>query len=495
MKTLPRIESLAKAVLILWFIIAMYLQHNVGLADNGDFTRSMQWITSGPIGIEPNWPAAGTEDWSKRFLSYWIPYWKLEWRITRPTTSAILLWFPGALLNYSLYSPKLLYLPLLSLFPKLLLLGVLLLLFKWTRRQARYRIFFIVGLGVPITFLVTSTDYIAYFNSFYQESASFVFLFLFLTSILILKQRPFLVYLVLSLALLLFLATSKASNGYWPLVAIPFVLYVWSLSRTITSPTKLMAGLALILTFTVVAQLVSARGSVRNYPYHSLFFGVLTFSDNPSEHLRRLGLEGAMQCINSSSFSALGSECFAKYQYQMTHLNTFKVIYREPAVIFRMLKYVLDNMQTVTLDYLGKYSFDDPRTRTVPLIAYDLERGSWTPLNLWALLKLTFFPKGYALALVLIVFTGWFIFGLKQTGFYWDLAIVGLISTIACVADMIVAILGDGKHELIKHLFLSNVLFDIAAILFLNGVLVFCFELAGKKLSKSKSNSQRPKAA
>jgi hypothetical protein len=45
------------------FIIAMCLQYNVGLADNGDFARSMGWISSGPIGIEPGLPVAGSEDW------------------------------------------------------------------------------------------------------------------------------------------------------------------------------------------------------------------------------------------------------------------------------------------------------------------------------------------------------------------------------------------------------------------------------------------------
>jgi hypothetical protein len=53
---------------------------------------------------------------------------------------------------------------------------------------------------------------------------------------------------------------------------------------------------------------------------------------------------------------------------------------------------------------------------------------------------------------------------------------------------MTVAILGDGKLELPKHLFLSNVLFDIAIIVFLSSVLLFCLELAGKKLSKSNSH-------
>src|ERR1044072_5037943 len=109
MKSIPRLQTAIRIILRLWFLIAMYLQRTIGMADNGDFTRSMGWISSGPVGIEPNWPAAGTDAWVKRFDNYWIPLWKLDWHFERPTTSAFLLWLPGAVLNYLVYSRTVLY--------------------------------------------------------------------------------------------------------------------------------------------------------------------------------------------------------------------------------------------------------------------------------------------------------------------------------------------------------------------------------------------------
>ena len=47
-------------------------------------------------------------------------------------------------------------------------------------------------------------------------------------------------------------------------------------------------------------------------------------------------------------------------------------------------------------------------------------------------------------------------------------SLVGLLASNATVLDMFVAILGDGKYEITKHLFLSNVLFDIASIMFVS---------------------------
>ncbi len=206
-------------------------------------------------------------------------------------------------------------------------------------------------------------------------------------------------------------------------------------------------------------------------------------------------MDDAAQCVNTSEYSPVGSACFTKYQNQMSFQNTVRVIYREPVVMFRMLRYVLGNMQDVSLDYLGKYSFDDPRSKTSPGISINgIEKRFWVstnetiPLNLWAKLKFKFFPKGDALSFVLIGFVIWFIMRLKGTGINQDLALIGLMSTVACVVDMIVAILGDGKCELIKHLFLSNILFDIAAVVFFNSVLLFCLELTGKKSSKEVLN-------
>jgi hypothetical protein len=261
----------------------------------------------------------------------------------------------------------------------------------------------------------------------------------------------------------------------------------------------IVANLTLIFLFTFGSAFVTRAGSTQANPYNSLFYGVLAFSSNPSAHLRDLGMDDATQCVNTSAFSSVGPDCLIKYQNQMSFQNTMRVIYREPVVIFRMLRYALNNMQDVSLDYLGKYSFYDPRSKTSPRVPtgttgerFWSSTAETIPLNLWARLKFKFFPIGYALAFTLIGFGIWFIWGLISTGINQDLALIGLMSTVACVAHMFTAILGDGKAELIKHLFLSNILFDIAAVVFLNSVLITCIELTRKKLSWL--NSQKPTA-
>lgn len=468
----------------------MYSHHDVGLADNGDFTRYMGWISSGPIGIEPNWPDIGSKDWSRRFFNYWIPFWKFRWNIAMPAkSSAFLLWLPGAVLNKFLYSNKVLYLPYLSILPKLILFFVLLLIFKWINLNARHKTILLISIGIPITLMFTTTDYVAYLNSFYAESAGLIFYFLLLISIVILKRFQSFTHLLCSLASVMFLATAKPAYLYWPLLAIPFIFYAWSLNKGIKLHlSMLVIYSALITLFILASAFITNAGSTKINPYNSLFNGALTFSNNPSAHLRNLGIDNALQCINTSAFSSIGQVCFAKYQNQMSFINTARVLYREPLVIFRLMKYALDRMQDISLEYLGKYSFYDPRSKRSLRVSSSDKSHFWLHFNegillrLWSEFKFRFFPKGYALIFVIIGFLTWFILGLKRTSFQQDLAFIGLISIIACIIDMNIAILGDGKTELIKHLFLSNVLFDIAAIAFFNSTLLYCLDFIETKL-------------
>ena len=93
MKTLRYVIALCA----LSFVSAgIWLQSDIGLADNGDFTRGARWFTSGPVGFAENVPATGTDAYQKRFFRYWLPAWKLEfsprfWM----RSSAQLLWLPG----------------------------------------------------------------------------------------------------------------------------------------------------------------------------------------------------------------------------------------------------------------------------------------------------------------------------------------------------------------------------------------------------------------
>lgn len=460
-------RKLISSSLLLFLLIGFYLQHNVGLADNGDFVRIMTWFTSGPVGIEPNWPPPNTQEWQRRFFNYFLPYWKLDFPGQADMkSSALLLWLPGVWLNYYLVSPQILYLYNLSLFPKFLLVFYLLLTFYWidtSRINDRGKMFLYITLGIPLLLMFVNTDYVAYFNSFYCETASFTFLFAFLASLIFLKRKNTLPGYFAAIISLLLLSTAKASTFYWPFIATPFIFSFRRFTRKPVPYLGLLVFIAVVLCF--ISALITLPPDyirVNNY-YDSLFYGVLTFSHDPATRLAELGLSESIGYVGYSAYTGPGEQALQQYEDKMSPLNTLRVIFREPSIMIRITKYLWDNMQVTSLGYLGKFSPDDPQ---IP------GRNS-SLLNLWSQLKIKFFPRGYVLGLVLVLYAVLSIYAIVKTaGISRELGIVGLITAIGSVVDMYVAILGDGKWEIVKHLFLSNVLFDLSTIASINIIIV-----------------------
>ncbi len=467
------------ALLLGAFVVGMAVQFRTGLADNGDFTRSIKFFSSGPVGIQPNFPPRQSELWHQRFYEYWLPTWTLRRHHEKIVTSAVLLWLPGVLLGAAASSSAV-SLPWLSLVPRALLLGELSLLLRWAARQPSGR-WLPWTLGGPLVLLLTTTDNAAYLNSFYQEAASQVFVLPVLFSLVYLKHRPTVARLALAVGCLGLLTMAKASTIYWPLLALPFGLHAWTAGRPERWRTHraaiLAGGIGLVCLLTVAARQFTAIREANVNPYHSLFYGALMFSRHPADHLRRLGLADGEDCIGVSAYRERGKAYFDAHRPQMTFANTLSTLAHEPAIAGRMAAFGLASMQDISLDYLGKYAPGDPRGVNGPPwhdIGDGSERRLWnaaesTLANLWATVKFHAFPTGGWLALTLGAFAAGSLVRLRAPGVAGNLAMVGLLATLAVVADGAVALLGEGRHELIKHLYFANLLFDLALIASVNG--------------------------
>lgn len=474
-------------LLVVWQIAALFAQSHVGLADNGDYTRIMSIVTSGPVGFEHNWPDNVTQasEYDRRFFQSWVPYWKLDFpRESQPfnssyNTSATLLWYPGVLMNYLFYSADTLHLSFLSLFPRLILIGVLLLLFRRICAHAMAspleKALFCGMIGLCFVLWTTTTDYAAYLNSFYFETASWIFLLVFvlcLTAPVRDDSRWRSIGYYACMATLLLLAAAKASNFYWPLVAVPFVLVRFG--GKLHSGRFFLKWAVWSVALTSVAYFFTSPPDpgYRINAYHRLFYGVLTFSENPSQRLAEVGLaDCAMHVGQANAESSDLTDIAKSHRSALSFSTTLRIIAREPTILWRMAVYAAANMQTASPSYLGQRSANDPSTKSGALA------------NLWSEMKLAFFPRGYALYATLFAYIVLFAAAVRSAAPRRELATVGLLASIACLVDMNVAILGDGRYELVKHLFLANLLFDLATITAANVVVIYLVGLARKKRS------------
>lgn len=498
-----RFTRIIQIALLVFLGLSEIASLGIGMADSGDFTRVMTWFTSGPANLKGNWQASGTPEYDLRYFKYYIPDWKLDFPLKGIFSSVELLWLPGVLLNWLFYSQTVLSMTLVGLAPRLLNLLILGLAFRWINHNNRSRLALVLTLtlGIPLTLMLGSAAYLAYFNSFYQETGSFIFLFLFLASLVFmwrvdhlqsqstleategsLPAAPLWPRFV-GLAALFLLLTSKVSNLYW---IIPGVLLLIPWRRVLARPKAYIS-----LTIGVLAMLALALILIPSRPlnrqaqaFHSLFFGSLTFSDNVQARLQEIGLEQGQGCVGRDAYSDVGQVCFNLLKDQVSFAKTAVVIWHEPAVLLRMEGYLGKFIQRLKTG-LGKYAVDDPRTTAPPR----------TILDLWELVKGHGFPTGAAFWATLAAFAGLFIYRLRGDhktfasifdspgSFPGQLALIGLLATVTCVIDMNVAILFDGQREIVKHLFLANVLFDIALIAALNLGVIYLVEWLERRRS------------
>jgi hypothetical protein len=466
-------RAMSFGILALWLVAAWWAQSGTGFADNGDFRRAMTVVTSGPLGVAPidtGYPTAEQQAaYDQRYVRYWLPYWKLDFprgfNLLEGVfnSSAFLLWLPGAALNYVFCSHSVLCLSWLSLFPKVLLFGFLLLMLRWIRRgtsAATERLLLCATLGIPYVLIASSNDYVAYFSSFYCETASLVFLFLFLACLVSTGEpeaRRSWWRVAGCIAVSFLLTTARLSNLYWPFLALPVILARFSPLRRLG---PLVLGYAAVAAGLAYAAVWMVQPEYRANRYDRLFYGVLLFSNDPAYRITESGVPWGVPYVGYTAHTPQGA-AFIKQNRNLPYDRiTLHVLRKEPWILARLAKCAADNMQDTSLSALGRRSADDPAT-AVSVSA-----------TLWTTARNAIFPKGYALLAVLIAYSVLFWRALRTTGLCRELAIIGLLASIACFVDMNAAVLGDGLCELAKHEFLANILFDIATIAALNVLLL-----------------------
>lgn len=487
------IQRLLQVLVICWLVIGQFLQINTGLADTGDYLRSMLIFTSGPVGIEPVHPSARAlqpELWEKRYFLNWLPYWKLDFPsgvrlwLDEFNSSSFWLWYPGVLVNWLVYSQNILYLPSISLLPRLLMILFMLLAFWWIDHsdlKPVTRLVLTITLSIPLALFFVNHNYSVYFNSFFTETALMVYLLAFLASLIYLRRRPSVWRYAFCLLMLFLLSAGKASAVYWPFLALWFVFPIQEL---FARPVRYLARylvLAAGITGLAVVFINPWDWIVPANVYNSLFNGVLVYSEDVPARLEELGLSEALPCSGEMLWTPSGRECFntpAIYD-KLTPRAVLHVLYKEPRITLDLARYALDRMQITTLK-LG--------TR---------ERGDNGPdlaasgLNIWSRAKLKLFPQGYWLAACLLLYLLLFGVALRRSGFIQELAMVGMLTSIASILDMAIAVFGEGRTDIVKHLFFSNYLFDLATIAAINVLILLLMDLVTRKSFLRRQWSQK----
>lgn len=430
-------ERQVLAIFLTVFFLLSCLHLFSGYADNGDFGRSVGFIFEKPEGFASNAPQLNADEWHRRFFNEWHNSWVVLDRMN------------GSLFSISTYKLYLLiqvgssvliggdasrYSVILGSLPsRLLLLLTFAALVLLVRRRHAMGVAACFALAAAAALL--DARWAAFLNSFYEEQMAVIFLPVLALLLLVFAERRSTAWALAVLACATLIGGAKTSYFYLPLLVLPFVLALLEPGRK---------RVVLVIATCICQALTFAPAALGKYgginAYHSVYYGALKALQ--PEHrgaVQFIGEKPVVQaCINVSAFDPTGVQCVQAADVRYSDL--VRLLVARPSIALDMLGFTLREGQH-GIENLGQGMRDTPSfvsAGVFNLYSSLLDRG----FNLVVMLLL---PIAAAAA----VLRRWRGKGVDP------MLLAAMLLGVFGVSQYAVA-LGDGFHEIRKHLIIGN---------------------------------------
>lgn len=438
-----------------------------GLGDDGDFYRSLY-----SNGL---YPLKNYSYFGYVIQHYGIMQYFNEHGTTVFSSQALLIKI-AIMLNKIFYSTHVFDIRFLALIYYLLYLGGICYFVKsLTTSQKNLRDYF---LALLVVLIFADSAFTLYFNSFYQEPILIISMLYVCASFLTLVRGTY-KYKALSLVgyfvSVLFFIFGKQQNA--PLVVSFIIISLGLLFICKSKRGKVYLGSALLLLLVAGAlsySLINNQFSEVNQ-YQSFTHGVLLYSKNPGERIKRQGINAQYSLMRNQNYYNKFEAIQPSSKYIRKHLlNKFNFVWIIKYYInnFKQFRNLLDaaakNIMNVQVRAVGDYVKDKQHNRAGKQIIY---------FTLYSKFMETFFPKKFAfLILLVIIYIMVYLVGLynslvdgKSEGIMRFFLIAGLMSMVVIVP--IISIIGDGDADLAKHLFVAPICLDFSFIILISDIL------------------------
>ncbi|MNO64064.1 hypothetical protein D3C76_547860 [compost metagenome] len=444
--------SLAGCGLIIYLL---FVGPFIGVADNGDFLRMMN-----TIGLNYYDTGASYEDQFFNFSHSRFAYENL-FRGFYPSSQILIVLVPrliGGLIHGSFFDVR-----LLGAVYALLLLVATWLLVRYNARGS-----YVTGLllGAAILFVFYDIGYLAYFNSLFGEPVSMVFMLLTfalglrLTS----QEKPTTKGLTLFFIAILFLVTSKIQNAP---IGIAFAL-IFLRFMTLDSARKwrkLALRFSIAIFLVSIVMYVTAPKDLKHINlYQTVFFGILNESPDVKGDLQDLGLPERLEVLAGTNYFQTDTvikqddpSLIPDFYDRVSHKDVLFFYLKHPGRLIDNMEYAASNSMAIRPYYLGNYEKSENKPAGTLSYTY----------STWSQFKNKHIPHtlGFLSIFYLVYFAGALFQYFRSREVRGKIAgellmLLGLIG----VFSFLVPILGDGRADIGKHLFLFNVCFDMMAL-------------------------------
>ncbi|RKP54440.1 hypothetical protein D7Z26_13910 [Cohnella endophytica] len=462
------------SALFIFIVIAItlliYLPPAIGLADNSDFNRTMRAFGLTSMSGIKNWSAEYRYKISnptrivQYFKNIFLPvndspsgYYSTQFIFIK-----IALFF-NALANKLVHrNPNLFNLFFLTV-QFIIVYALALVLFlkeKWKNNSYDN-----MAVKIVFAFIFLDCGYLVYFNSFFGESTTLIFLILSFVLLMYLEKdkNSFLVYIGLILSLFIFSGSKPANFPSALLLSVPLAYYAIKNEGT---RKKIM------ICVSVVVMLFASYSYVKRAPewmtkvttFQSVFFGVLYKNPAPQQAAKDLGLPPELAKLDSitaymqhplNPYSKPNPNFQSLFFDRISKIGVLKYYVTHPALFAEKLDESAEAALPLRPTYLTNINLSNERAD----LMFEFR------MNVWERIRKGF--SGFAsvfLAIVLVLsVANLIILFRKKAGLYSILLRLALMG--AAAGQFIVPIVSNGNADLQKHLLLFNVHLDILIFL------------------------------
>lgn len=449
------VSSLLAFLLILVIsLVLLWTPPIVGLADNGDFFRMLRWGQLEHRTLKDGEVEDRFEGWINReyrFVRHPLLAWKglpsSEAVFVKAAALLALIWPGGGGFD----------LRLLGLVHALALAAAAALLERGWREVRLPSPVLIAGLVV----VFCDIGYLVYFQSFYSEAASFIFLLAFVGSGLLVTTSAISrarTWLFFSCAFLLVSAKLQNMIFVLPLALITARIYVDAVDdrrlRRIV-----LTGFTAILLIAAGIYITTPRSMKNANLYNSVFNGFLKWTHSPQAALAGLGLDPGLSELAGSNYfqtpvDVNGEEMKQRFFARTRPISVAGHYLRNPADLLIAMQKTAISAFTLQPEIYGNFE----KTSGYP---YGEKATRW---NLWSGFKQNRLQHSLT---VVVAHAGLLLLGIiviwrsgeRRLGeFYFALWLMMCLS-------FVVPVPGDGENDLEKHLFLYQALFDLSLVI------------------------------
>jgi len=453
------IETIILVIIAIILINTLFVYPIVGKCDNGDFERFMRY--------------GGLKNIHNEYKKIYDGYFHNKFLMSNPNP----LLFVPVYINW-VSSTILLK---ISVFIFLVIHGFSSNLFDIRYLAFVYCAIFLIGIFLIVSFkrfnsilkiicgaffivFFTSTCYITYFNSFFGEAGTIIFLFLNIGTYLYLitREKPeirhFIYFFLASCGFL----TAKSQNI--PLLVFMLIIYaglfVYYKQKKIRI--SIIIGTLIVISICGIGYFSLSDTMNRNNLYQSVFLGVLRDSPTPERDLQEIGIDKKFMVFYGHSFydrkgeqDPLGKEMIDDFYPNISFGKILVFYINHPD---RLWEKIVDSANNA-------YAFSNIKKGSFIKNQYDSNKVV-NGIRVYLIEK---FPK---LHRNIYVFIGFSILYLLISIFYFikykdrttRLLVLMLLFILASGASQLVLpVLGSGHGDFGKHLFLLNLSYDIMA--------------------------------